>query len=298
MLMRGETGEQPTASFLEEVWPLRRVRLGAQQKAVAGIRAVRRVETQEGSYVYKVADEWATPEVLRRSTKAFELIREQGFWRIPALLKTRQGGYWAEYCGQYVYMLECVEGSNPEPSALTYEKLGEITAELHEVAGYPYAADFRPGPIIAKDLRTIAEGLSFGADYQELVESLPSFDNLPQALIHTDVGPHNSIERVDGELVLVDWDGVGVGTRVLDVAFPLIQQFISEDCEYNAEWAKAFYGVYRANITMTTEELDHVFPAALFIALMYIIYGNTAKRWKRIGWALANREMLEDSYRS
>jgi len=32
--------------------------------------------------------------------------------------------------------------------------------------------------------------------------------------------------------------------------------------------------------------------------LMYIIYGNTAKRWKRIGWALANREMLEDSYRS
>ena len=136
-----------------------------------------------------------------------------------------------------------------------------------------------------------AERLSFKQEYLEVVQSLPSFDELPEALIHTDIGPGNAIDKENGDLVLIDWDDVGVGTRVLDIAFPLIQQFISEDREFLEENASAFYATYFSELKLTESEMNNLFPAALFIALMYIIYGDTEKRWKRIQWAIENRKV-------
>jgi Ser/Thr protein kinase RdoA (MazF antagonist) len=288
---------QFTPSIFEKTWPITHVTCGDTLTTTAGRRTVSVIHAREGSFVCKIADEWKTSEALTKGLLAFELLPEKGFRHIPKLIKTKQGDTFEAIAGNYVYLLEYVGGRNPDPTVVTYAKLGLLTAELHAVEHYPYRTGFDPAKIIAKGLISIAKGLPFQAEYLEVVRSLPSFDGLPQAVIHTDIGPVNAIEKANGEMILIDWDDVGIGIRILDIAFPLVQQFVSEDREFAQENAHAFYGAYLSKIHLTDKEIPFIFPAALFIALMYIIYGDTEKRWKRIQWALAKRTMLEESYR-
>lgn len=279
--------------FFEKTWPLSNVFVGDMLKTTEGGRTVAVINANEGKFVYKIADQWKTKYALNRDLLAFELLPQKGFTHIPLLLKTREGSTYTAIEDRFIYLLEYVGDKNPEPTSETYTKLGQITAELHQIQNYPHKTEFRTAPIIAKDLVSIAEKLPFKQDYLKLVQQLPSFGGLPEALIHTDISPGNAIEKENGNLVLIDWDDVGVGTRILDIAFPLIQQFISEDGEFLEENARAFYTAYFSKIKLTETEIRKLFPAALFIALMYIIYGNTEKRWKRIQWAINNQKVLE-----
>ncbi len=289
---------QLTTDFFQEHWPISNISIGDILKTTEGGREVGIVNSDEGTFVYKVADEWKTIEALNRDLLAFELLPQKGFTHIPRLLKTKDGNTHARIENRCVYLLEYVGEKKPDPTVETYAKLGEITAELHQIQNYPHKTDFHPAPIIAKDLVTIADRLPFRDEYVKLVRSLPTFDALPQALIHTDISPGNAIEKENGDLVFIDWDDVGVGIRMLDIAFPLIQQFVSEDGEFFEENARAFYAAYCSKVKLTADEMNNLFPAALFIALMYIIYGDTEKRWKRILWAIENRMILEGVVRS
>ncbi len=287
-----------TAEVFEKNWPLSGVSLGEILKRTEGGRTVAIINAREGKFVYKVADEWKTKEALDRDLFAFKLLPQQGFSHIPLLLNTSEGRAYAELEGEFVYLFEYVGDRNPGPTVETYEKLGQLTAELHLIRDYPYRTEFHPAPIIAKNLVSKAAMLSFKDEYLKVVQSLPSFGGLPETLIHTDIAPSNAIEKDNGDLVLVDWDDVGVGIRVLDIAFPLIQQFVSEDGEFLENNARAFYGGYSSKVKLTEKELNRMFPAALFIALMYILYGDTKKRWKRIQWAIANQKVLEGVIRA
>lgn len=204
---------------------------------------------------------------------------------------------YCEQAGRYVHLLEHIDGAHPEPSPDTYRKLGELTAALHGIRGYPHDTDFQPAPIVARELPAVADRMPFRGGCLELVAALPTFDGLPRSVVHGDIGPGNAIQRPDGRLVLIDLDDLGTGVRVLDVAFLLIQQFISEDCEYLQPQARAFFDAYLDRITLTPDEQDHVFGAALLSALFYLVHGDTAKRWQRIQWAIAHRAQLESLYR-
>lgn len=287
-----------SANFFQTHWPVSSVSIGDTLKTTDGGRNVAIVNTNEGKFVYKIADKWKTKDVLNRDLLAFELLLQKGFMHVPRLLKTKDGNLYAEIEGRFIYLLEYVGNKNPKPTIQTYAKLGKITAELHQIQDYPYKTEFHPAPIIAKDLVSIAERLPFKESYLKVVESLPSFDGLPEALIHTDIAPGNAIEKANGDVVLIDWDDIGVGIRILDISFPLIQQFISEDAEFSENNARAFYAAYFSKLKLTETEMNNIFPAALFIALMYIIYGDMEKRWKRIQWAIENRKMLEGVIRA
>lgn len=116
--------------------------------------------------------------------------------------------------------------------------------------------------------------------------------DLSQSLIHTDIGPHNAIKRHDGSIVLVDWDDAGVGTTILDLGFPLICHFVSEDLIFERENAKAFYDAYFSKRKLSTAERALIFDAGLFFALMYVPYGETQKHWERIKFSLVNKELI------
>src|SRR5207245_5230490 len=55
-----------------------------------------------------------------------------------------------------------------------------------------------------------------------LLAETPSFAETARCLIHNDCHPGNSILRPDGEIVLIDWDGAGLGHPALDLGFLLI----------------------------------------------------------------------------
>ncbi len=284
-----------TSNFLESHWPLSNVVVGdILQKS--GERITGRLQAKEGEFVYKIADERKTGTSLDKELIIFDFLPNKGFPHITKLLRTRKDGLYHSEENRCIYLLEYVEGKNPEPTPETYRKLGEITAELHAIEGYPYETEFDTNVIAKKDLPERAENFPFKEEYLKLVSSLPDFSPLPKALIHTDIGTVNTIERPDGSMVLIDWDDVGMGPAVLDIGIPLLQQFTSEDGQFFKENAQAFYGAYFSTRTMSPEEKGHIFDAGLFIALDYIIYGDTNKRWQRIQWALEHKKELESAF--
>ncbi len=277
---------------IEEVWDLGNV---TQEKVLQENtdRLVVLLNSDRGKLVAKVASPWKNAEALEKDTVVFDFLNEQNFSHIPKLLPTKEGKKFAEIDGRFVYLMEYVEGKNPEATVETYQKLGAIVAELHSVKNYPYKTDFDPKVIIATNFPENAKKLAFGEEYLKIAATLPDFSVSPQALIHTEIAPRNTVERTDGSLVLIDWDDVGVGPTVLDLGYPLLSQFTTEDLELKPELSRAFYESYLMRRGISKEEKQTLFSASLFFALMYIIYGDTAKRWERVKWVLKNREQIE-----
>jgi Ser/Thr protein kinase RdoA (MazF antagonist) len=286
-----------TKNLIEEYWPLSQVKIENKFNQIDNVeRKVGFIASKQGKFIYKIADPYKTQKALNNDLKVFPLLAEKGFTHIPKLLRTKDNNNYLQKDGKFIYILEYIEGTHPQEDPKNYKKLGEIMAELHNIQNYPYNTEFSANYVIHHDLQDIARKFPFRKEYLELVKQQPNYDQFPRTLIHTDIGPGNAIVKSDGEIILIDWDDAGVGTTILDLGYPLIQQFVSEDLEFKEENAKAFYGSYFSKRIISDLEKNHIFDAALFFSLMYIVYGNTEKRWNRIQWALKNRVKLTKVY--
>jgi Ser/Thr protein kinase RdoA (MazF antagonist) len=285
---------QLTKQQIEESWPLTDVTYG-QVLQETGARTVSVITAREGRFVAKVSDQWRSEQVAETHAFIFDFLEGAGFGHVPAILKTKSGRNYQNIEGQPVYILELIEGKTPAQTRENHRLIGEITGSLHMLSGYPHSYLFTVADVMP-ELSEIAESLPFGPDYAQIVRTLPDFADLPVSLIHGEI-LGNCIETPDGRIVVIDWDEAGVGTRVLDVGHPLIQVFVSEDLEFDEGNARAFYQGYFAKIALSDVEIDRVFDAGLFYALRYIIYGNTAKRWERVKFAVSHRDMVESVVR-
>jgi len=274
----------------ENFWPLTNVKIGRiLQKS--GERIVCEISANEGFFVFKIADPSKTEEKIKRDTFAFDFLKDKNFQNIPTLIKTKGGKSYKNLNGKFVYIMERIDGKAPERTPENWARLGDIAAELHNIPDYPYKTLFTVESEMPKFAET-AEKLSFAKEYMELVESLPNFSGLSTSLIHTDIGPHNAVQRQDGIIVLTDWDDAGVGTTILDLGFPLICHFVTHELEFEKEKASAFYNVYFAKSNLPDKEKTLIFDAGLFFALMYIPYGDTEKHWQKIKFAVENKELI------
>ncbi len=279
--------------ILEKYWPVENV---AIEKVFLQLsshgRTAAKFSATEGDFVYKIASNYKTADALQKELGVFDFLNAKDFKHISELVKTKDGKLFQQVDGKLVYVLKYIEGENPKSNPVSWKKIGEVTAELHTIQGYPFESDFKPAEIIAKHFPERAATLPFGEEYMKIASTIRDFGSLSKALVHTDISCSNSIETPDGNIIFVDWDDAGMNPAVLDVGFPLISQFISEDGEFQQENAKAFYSAYFSKRKITDEEKDHIFDAALFVALFYIIYGDIEKRWKKIQWAIENKEKL------
>jgi Ser/Thr protein kinase RdoA (MazF antagonist) len=281
---------QLTNRVIEAIWPL----TGVSQRRIQrepGQRAISVISAQEGQFVAKVSDQWHSDEVAQRHAAIFDFLRDAGFAHAPAILKTRAGLTYRTIDGQPVYVLEFVPGRAPVRTPATCRRLGEITGALHLIPGYPHDYLFTVADVVP-ELFEIAETLPFGRAYARIVRALPDFGSLPVCLIHGEI-LGNCVETPGGRIVVIDWDEAGTGTRVLDVGNPLFTTVLSEDLAFEEDNARAFYRGYFSKVALTPDEVDHVFDAALFYALRYVIYGDTDKRWQRIQFAVNHRQRFE-----
>jgi Ser/Thr protein kinase RdoA (MazF antagonist) len=282
-----------TPDIFETYWPLTDVVLGERLGTPTSPRPVGIIHAKEGDYVFKVADQRSD---WRHALEALDYLPAHGFTQVPRLLKTKQCETYQSLGDDRICIMEFVDGNTPSHNAEPCAKLGRLMASLHIVEGYPYSATFIPSEVIEDELPTLVVDKPFQDEYLKLVESLPSFEDLPQAVIHTDLSFGNVIERADGELVMIDFDDIGIGARVIDLAYPLILSFVTSDCVYREDNARAFFSAYRSQIELSDHEVELIFPGALFFALMYVIYGDIDSNWRRIQWAVANRSLLEKSF--
>ncbi|MEK7136205.1 MAG: phosphotransferase [Patescibacteria group bacterium] len=257
----------------------------------SGGRVVYKVTSGDNQYILKIADESKTQEMVEKDTQIFSFLKQNNFKNSSVLLETKNKERYINTEGKFVYVLEYIDGKNPESSVATWATLGEIASRLHHIEGYPYKTSFTFASEKPKFVKT-AKPLPFGTDYLALANQLPDLDELPQSLIHTDIGPHNSVEKSDRQIILVDWDDAGVGTKILDLGFPLVCQFVTHELIFKEKEALAFYTSYQLRGEITDEEKDILFDAGIFFALMYLPYGDIDKNWARIRFALDNKERI------
>jgi Ser/Thr protein kinase RdoA (MazF antagonist) len=290
----GEKRMQLSKQLVEKNWPLTDVSVG-QVLQEFGERVVTVITAKEGRFVTKVSDQWRSEDVSAEHASIFDFLKQKNFEHVPRILKTKTGRNYQNVHGHPVYILEFIDGREPPRTKANCRRLGEIAGSLHTIRGYPYSYLFSVADVMP-ELYEIASTLPFGQEYEQIVRTLPDFEALPDSLIHGEI-LGNCVERPDGGIVIIDWDEAGIGTRVLDLGHPLVQAFLSEDLEFEEENARAFYEGYFSRNSLDDREIDHVFDAGLFYALRYIIYGNTDKRWKRVQFAVENRELLESIIR-
>ena len=106
--------------------------------------------------------------------------------------------------------------------------------------GYDYPCEFDTNEQI-ETIKTWYSDRKWKFKLDLLIDTLLDFNSYDQCFIHTDIGPHNAIMR-NGSVVFIDLDGAGIGSKYIDIGYPLIAQFVAYNKKrtINLMWQKLF----------------------------------------------------------
>ncbi len=191
--------------------------------------------------------------------------------------------------GCHLLMTTFLEGKATDYSPATLRLLGARLGQLHAL---PLAAEnspmlpfplaeMRPATEVPWALEQLASVASQAPRhlqvwYETLIEALQSIDpceDLPRVFIHNDCHPDNTVHTPAGEVVLLDWEGSGLGAAVIDVGFLLVS------CDTESPWTpplppdpariKAVIEGYCQHHHLTSAELERLPDTMRFRSLVY-----------------------------
>ncbi len=254
------------------------------------------IHSDQGRFVVKTYDEAPALGLVHPSAaeidqhlSIFDHLADTGFGHAPVLLRTRLQERFAHSDGRIIYVLQQIAGSIPPDTPGTWAEFGRLAARLNANPDYPHAYGIPVAGTIA-ELTRQARDYPFEHEFLDLVATLGVLANQPTGLIHAEINPANAILSPDGRLTLLDWDQAGTGPWVLEAGYPLLAHFLTEDLAFHRESAAAFYDTYTGGRGLTADQRELVFTAALLHALRYLRFGDPARRWARIRFALAHRD--------
>lgn len=171
--------------------------------------------------------------------------------------------------GRGVLVTGFVEGTHVGNDPASLERTGELLGRLHTL---PLPADDRarrpagswhhvshaggPRSADAAALRPLLDEVATPGREAVLAE-LDAIDDgadLPQSLIHIDLGGPNVIETPDGTIVSIDWAGAGVGARITSLA-------ALGATAGDPKKVEAFVAGYRRHVELEPDELDRLAAA-------------------------------------
>ena len=251
------------------------------------------IKTDEGEFVAKIRESFYSEPEIEKQLFIFDFLQSKNFRHAPLLLKCQDGSSFRKMSKGFAYIYHFIKGNEPKPSTDNYRKLGEITALLHQLRGYPYSAKWSVSDVIGHIVLDRSPNLpsKIKGEYLQIAENLSQMKNLPVYLVHSDISLSNSLQTPSGDIVLIDWDGCAINHRVLDVGY-LLLQFLSEDLIFDEAAAEAFYTGYFSIQRLTDKELSALFDAALLPALNFIHFGDMNENWARIKWLCRHQEWL------
>lgn len=139
----------------------------------------------------------------------------------------------------------------------------------------------------------------FKSAFDLLLDAIPDFSSYDRCLIHTDLGPHNTVIRPNGKAALIDLDDSGIGSRFLDLGWPFIMQFVehTEDMHlsYRFDLAQSFLKGYYASVPISPLEYDLIWQGAVYMHISYMqSYGPDAIEplWKILQFGLMQKPLL------
>lgn len=255
----------------------------------------------EGRGIYRVERAGKPPWLLRafrhagadfvkqlvNSAAALCFLEQQGY-PAPSLIRTTAGALVGRYQDWSALMVTFVEGVMAQSTLENWGRLGALLGQLHnlDVASAPAArppvrgSRFQPGGVISElleRLRAIARQVP--AELQtlydvcmDLCQRVDQWRHAPLALLHTDCWLNNAIQTPQGELVLVDWDGAGLGPAALDLGYLLVacHCYLPEwpQLAPNADYIGAVVDGYCRQRRLTPAELE-LLPDAVRFSIIY-----------------------------
>ncbi len=238
----------------------------------------------------------ASRETVEGNVAAHEYLGNQR-QMAPRILHMPDGAGYVQKQGYWFYVLEYVEGENVEESVTDERELGRLLRKLHSLTDYA-----RPSGL--SDDKTEFYGWftekEFKREFDGILDGLPDFRKRDRCFIHSDMGPHNSLRTPEGDMILIDLDDAGIGSRYLDLGWPFIMQFVKHDratgkMDYRMDLAEAFLAGYYGEDEITRQELDLIWQGAVFMHISYMNdYGPEAvdSLWKILKFGMAQKERL------
>jgi Ser/Thr protein kinase RdoA (MazF antagonist) len=210
-------------------------------RELEGRRVMRVDRAAEPAWVVRAFQANDLSGLMQAHAGVLQFLERQSF---PAcrLVLASDGATYVHDSGWWVLVTTYIPG---EPATYSLEDLaaiGALMGRLHNLpaAGDPAVpfSDWRPGvdtTMLLERLARLADRVppTLRAPHQAYVDALSRADlpaDLPQSLIHTDIFPGNTIRSPEGALVLMDWDGAGVGQAIVDLGCTLIS------CDYGQPW--------------------------------------------------------------
>ncbi len=260
-------------------------------------RLLYRIKADKQLYLLKGIPQEKPESVIRGNVTAHQFLgNEKGM--APRILAMENGDYYVKENGFWFYLLEFIEGRMMEATVENEYLLGKLARQYHAFTQYPYPTG------LTEDKQRFFGWFAdrdFKPAFDEILDELPDFRKLDRCFIHTDLGPHNVMMTSDGRPMLIDLDDAGLGSRHLDVGYPLICQFVEHDDEmslwYRFDLAQAYLrGYYGEKIAR--REYDILWQGAAFMQISYMkCYGEDAvdSLWKILAFGLAQKEALWES---
>lgn len=216
----------------------------------------------------------------------------------PRIFPTKGGShkYYVKKDGYWFYLLEWVKGRPMQDTQEDELLLGRLARKLHTLEGYslPSALD--------ENKQRFYEWFcekTFKAEFDQLLDKIPDFNLYNRCFIHTDLGPHNTIVRPNGEAVLIDLDDSGIGSRYLDIGWAFIMQFVEHteqmELSYRFDLAQAFLKGYYGTAHISPKEYDLLWQGAIYMHISYMqSYGPGAvsSLWGILQFGLEQKAVL------
>lgn len=242
-----------------------------------------------------------TENVIKGNTLAQEYLGNQK-GLAPRLIHTLDGASYIKQEDYWFYVLEWIEGENLKETPEDEYDLAVLARELHSLKDYEYPS------ALDEDKQRFYEWFSdkpFKAEFDAILDALPDFGKMDRCLIHTDLGPHNSVRNKQGHVMLIDLDDAGTGSRFLDLGWPFIMQFVdfnhdTEEMKYRFDLAQAFLEGYYGNKKPERVEYDLLWQGAIYMHVSYMqCYGPYAvdSLWKILKFGMDQKETLWEMWR-
>ncbi|MDQ0903123.1 MULTISPECIES: phosphotransferase [unclassified Paenibacillus] len=277
--------------------------------------AIIQVQTETGTFAMKpffrnTLLRTSTVHQMKTTAAYIELMMNSGFSYMPKWLTTPSGKLWTLHLGRPFYMTEWIKGRNLETNE-DFEELGRGLATLHTTSSG--LLDTK-GPFTHKQIelwkiqdrffrRRMATAIQthernrkwykkYGKYCKRLTDqawanlSSPEIEDLMKkesehpALIHNDITSPNVIISENGQLFIIDWDRVKVGSIYVDLAKALMNT-----TQFNPDFILALLKGYEERRPLDETERK----------LISSLYGLPREAWHatRFPHQSRSREMLE-----
>lgn len=276
-------------------WELDNPQIGEQFQEES-VRLIFKIKTDSGAYLLK-GFPCGVPETTIKSNVQAHLFLGNGHGMAPKLYPTKNREYYISVQGYWFYLMEFIDGRKMEETPEDEYKLGQAARKLHNLQGYDVKS-----PMTQSKERFYAwfRRRCFVKEFDAILDALPDFEVLDQCFVHTDIGPHNTMLRQDGEPVFIDLDDAGIGSRYLDFGWPFIMQFVdfnhdTEEMNYRFDLAKSFLIGYFGEDEISRKEYDLLFQGAIHMHISYMqVYGPYAvdSLWKILLFGIEQKEPL------